>query len=799
MSGRDHYNPSPNGRNISNMQSNKNVSLNIINRNPTEIDLLFNYLRNPSSMTPKTILGYIVHYLPTLKNDKNVSLLISYLLISPAFFFSNNNNNNITKSTSIGLNDSYLVIEAIKTSFEKKIKISLPTLSIKNFYNSFLKIILQFHNLNINPLGQNLIISGILLADNSLINYRLKIPENIFFFNDFNQKILQIYSINLKRFFNNELYILLNFKSLVLNNFNNSPLNYLNYLNYINSIDNNNINHLNRNKNKNKNINININDYKIFETMFKEKSLMVISLACVFNYLLQPNVQNTSQIIHFKKNIPNLEILLLSINLLFNSKYGLSNINLLTNSNNSADNNLVLKHLNRLSFLIENSIINIGKNLDQQYSSLLFNAKNIISLIPLNNKPLIAKDNQIIENKLLLLDYTLTNLVDYSKNLNNYSLNLSDSDNELNWNVIKNTIFSIIIINKSFTDLSLSTNFFSNNFKNSEISSFIINYYSNILKILFFLNFILSKIGTGGFQSYKLIYLTSMNNLIEFDLKTNDREENKATIHENLSDLFLSYIPNYNSNKRPQELDINNKIIKSNLNFLLNYWEYLVQHCSQHYFNNTILPIINFFIEKPIVEIIKEGHKDLLENSHSVKLLSLGAIKEGEINLINYLEIILGQFPIILSFNQLNLAIKSISIVIRGNYDAQDYRLNQTIEEMFLSKIYLKINSIKSGIPLSNHNLNDFDPPSTKAAIACCLINIIPYTNSEILIDWLNVIYFNIIFSRRNALTGKEQDFLADKLWDIISDNLGVEKSNIAINWWYNKEKIETSLIPSKL
>lgn len=92
--------------------------MNII-RQPSEIDFLIEDLLRPSK-TADAVLSHLVHYYPRLKNPQNVELLTMAFVKCPLF------------RTSI----NFRVVDAFKHITEAKYRVSLPTVSFKDFYSA---------------------------------------------------------------------------------------------------------------------------------------------------------------------------------------------------------------------------------------------------------------------------------------------------------------------------------------------------------------------------------------------------------------------------------------------------------------------------------------------------------------------------------------------------------------------------------------------------------------------------------------------------------------------------------------
>lgn len=91
-----------------------------IQRKPTEIDFLLDDILHPKpETTPETILSYLVHYYPIIKNKGNIELLTISFIKCPLFKDVN-----------------FRVVDAFKFIMDSKFKVSLPTLHFNEFYSA---------------------------------------------------------------------------------------------------------------------------------------------------------------------------------------------------------------------------------------------------------------------------------------------------------------------------------------------------------------------------------------------------------------------------------------------------------------------------------------------------------------------------------------------------------------------------------------------------------------------------------------------------------------------------------------
>lgn len=91
---------------------------------PQDLDFLVNDLRNPpQDATVRHILSYLYQYLPYVKNQHNLRVIMASFLNNPLCFGSNADYEN-----------NYLIIEVFKLITDTKLKVSRPSLSVKDWY-----------------------------------------------------------------------------------------------------------------------------------------------------------------------------------------------------------------------------------------------------------------------------------------------------------------------------------------------------------------------------------------------------------------------------------------------------------------------------------------------------------------------------------------------------------------------------------------------------------------------------------------------------------------------------------------
>ena len=600
--------------------------------------------------------------------------------------------------------------------------------------------------------------------------------------------------------------------------------------------------------------------------------LSLMSLALVFKNSERHHKDSSDTVVH-TKNISNIfmiqkltEMIFLDrkVSMLVYQKFfqlNPHNENIESVILNDIMNKPVVKHLNKLSFLLEH----------------YFSALDFTQL-----------EDQVVGQSLIIITNFNKHLNHETKNytlFNNFN-NTPDArtgNNPLTqnfWFTMKNLLFSQIIIfqgilsrfltansrlltNKTFFWFS-SKKYYGNRIDTTNNSNNIEYQYKDIsLQImtnLYYINFILLSIGQGGFDNYNFVYYLT----IELALTTGVRFEK----------LTLCLMNNYQEiNMYPDVLN-SNYIDTSKILFVLGVWENyfqqmnrLTQHRQQEIFNKEIYNIVI-----NLVDAKKYANNDLLEASHSVLLFYFA--NNSKVNLddvMRYVELVLEQFPQRISATQLSIAIETIGKKILSNpisynnYNSRGNTIFINSAEKFFIFLLNKYSRIEPGVPIKpksitsvsssgsgeanvsftsaqpvneieahatlntleqegklandvidenkakapskkiikkylpdlvgktktnsdNHPFEFFDtrltPETAREATIVSLINLVPYFPLSVFIPWLNQVWDLIVRS-----DSKEQQFLFNMLWKVISESLDINRGDLAIRWWYEEKQ----------
>lgn len=447
-----------------------------------------------------------------------------------------------------------------------------------------------------------------------------------------------------------------------------------------------------------------------------------------------------------KRHLNHLDIALFGFDLVLNSSLGLKNFEPFITIINDSDvkafkQRPVLKLFNKLASVLKNAVTEVGHlgRLDVLQASM---------------------------DRMLLFSQSVYSTTEAKQE--------APTQHQEYWNLLKEVVFFSVMVFQGYADFVLSSTALTSRIAIPLFSKRILRdiYYQvalRILKSLFFLHFIIETIGTGGFLMYKFV----------MEVNTDLLQQSK--LGEPLSDFFLCNI-NFNNL-------IDDTMNRAKLIFVLGYWESLVLTCSSSYFDSVVNPVVTDFIAKPYrtVNFSKTAStREILESAHSVKLSSLLLETNAQTNclqIVDYLESLLRQFPTVLSSNQLNLAVDSIS---SHTYpEAVIGQFNKDLQHQLLQKLYLyaalEPSGKKSGEFLTSANSSAV-PPTVKSGYIIAFIQALPYIQDSQLRYWLQEISREI-----TKCNQEEKHYCDENLWNTISSELGLVKANIAIDWWYKQ------------
>ncbi|ODV77048.1 uncharacterized protein CANTADRAFT_92193 [Suhomyces tanzawaensis NRRL Y-17324] len=713
---------------------------------PQELDFLINDLRAPKpDVTVSKVLGYIYHYLPFVKHEHNLRLVVASFLNSPVCF----------GSVVPSFEDNYLIIEVFKLILDKKLKVSQPTLDIKTFYTVLLKELTHF--VDFNPYQNSWkvlpIISGIQLAlelrdqlysKNNFIQYG-------WFFRDYDSKLRQLFQRAMR------YSISPTFDDNVIN------LSLLSLAVTFKKDD--------KIEDFTKGISTHFLAQRTFELLYLNHESSNLIYSKFYHFALTPNLDEIIQKEIMQKP--------------------------------------VIKHMNKLSFLLEAYFETLDYNNDS-YELIM----NICLQLQHFNRGLSSSVQKSIFND--------------PKGSSNPQAPFQHF-----WFLMKGILFLEVIIFQGILTRFLSSknrNYLpilqrnQNEVKEAEYKQISLK----ILNNLYYLNFILLSIGQGGFDNYNFVYYLA----IEIALSGGVSFE-KFTMH---------LIGDYNEVNLYADALNKNYVGRSKVLFVLGLWENYLQLGTKN-IDFTKGEIYDLCIH--LADDAKYSDNDLIEASHSVLLLCFSA--QGNIQeYIQYVELLFGQFPSRLSSNQLSIAIETLGKKILSNPIV--LHGSRTSADEFLEFLLARTSELKSGIPIkapsvqtdtfssaqpipeieANSTLRnmgekkrkendiikankrkkpkdlmriDLLPPgkvakdyvfrnriileTTREAYITSFINVVPYLPLSVFSYWLDNIWELIQES-----DPEERNFLTSVLWRVLSENLDLNRSELAYRWWYLEKEI---------
>lgn len=735
-----------------------------MNQSPLDLDYLIHTLRHPTPDTSvQQVLGYIYNYIPYVKVEHNLRMIFASFLNSPVCFGEN----------VPSYEDNYLIIEVFKLITDKKLKVSQPTLPIKTFYSVLLKELQNF--VGFDPLRNSWkampIISGMWLSnqlrdqlytENNVLEYK-------WFFHDWDEQSDALFK-----------------RSLQFSLSRSTPANISN--------------------------------------------LGLLSLALKFR--TRENIDDYLGKIPRSVVISGLSDLVFGLNNSDGRKYQLfgqtgpndPNWNIFIKEN--VLQKPVIKHLNRLSFLLE---------------SLL-------------------QDLSYSEQNFQLLMHLVSSMLEFNRELNHFTstqrflnMALEEISDENTFQaqymlLLKGYLFFEVIVFQgvlsrfvSLKNVSLAYLLFRPKQHVSRIENEYRQIGRLILHSLYYLNFVLMTIGQGGFDGYNFVYYVCL----EVCLQNNTQ---------NAFEFFTQYlIGDYKEVNLYHGAINRNYVARCKVLFVLGLWENYLQMLKAK--NAEFVE----FMYRTAFDLARNPHIQdhlLVEATHSVLLVYFTNKENTSHDLeqvLNYFEILVDQFPRNLSANQLSVAVETLGkkimstpIVYTGN------GLHKTSVDEFLEFVFFKCQNTRSGQRIEqasesvftsaqpiqeidaastmsqlkkNKDLDQTDivkhnkrkkpkdlpgmkllpqnprnpqenftkrevPSTSREAIIVAFLNIIPYLPLNIFVRWLDKIWLLIWSSNE-----EERAYLTGKLWHVLSNNLDFNRCKLAYPWWYEtKEAVEAEL-----
>lgn len=711
---------------------------------PQELDYLVDTLRNPPSSTSVSqILSYLYNYVPYVKHEHNLRLVTASFLNNPVCFVDPT------------FEEAYLVVEVIKLIFDKKLRVSQPTLSIKSFYDTILREIKSF--VAFNPVKNSwkalAILTGISLTND--LRDDLYASLNPFgylpFFSSFDHSADLLYKKCLRN-------------TLSFNRSNSEIVNLalLTLALKLRSDD-------------------DLNSY-----ICRSEQEFVISRYVTLMY----GPQGYCRMYQRFENPADLDAALL---------------------------NLIMKHISKVSVL-----------LDRLFANLLY-APESYELIFLSLSEIAAFNQEM--NRFVLAYPQI------DSDPNSASAR-SENSNKL-WFFFKSILFSQVLIFQGIMTRfveSRNIGLFRQIFAIANTSTTEVHYTDisfQILRCLYYTNFILLSVGQGGFDGYNFVYFVCL----------------ELCCKNNTSCRFQTFtrqlIGNYELSIHHTALN-RSFVLRSKVLFALGLFESYFQ---QNAFRDPAYEAFVYEVTFDLTENRFLTDSAITEAGHSVLLAFFSKMnndRSGIGQVLRYFEVLAGQFPSRISATQLSMAVETLGKKIMSSPLVYKDGLFKTLIDEFLEFIHFKAANTRSGeliqarsghmftsaLPIpttdanstlsqlpdsSNTNIveehkhkkfkdlavvdvvlfgkktgQEFfearqSPETVREGLILSFLNVIPYLPLSDFERWLNKIWELILNSNDS-----EGVFLAAKFWTIVSENLDLNRCEVAYLWWYEtKQQVE--------
>lgn len=739
---------------------------NYLQPTPQDLDFLINDLRFPLlDTTIHKTLGYLYHYIPYVKYEHNLKLVVASFLNNPLCF----------GQGGAPFESNYMIIEVFKLIADKKLKISKPTLSIKSWYTIILKEINNFalFNPQINSWKVLPIISGLLLSNDlrNMLHIKDYPLEYSWFFKDWDEKIMKLFKYCLK---------------------------YTLSATHSDDV-------------------INLTLVSLAITYRKEENIGDYTLNISSNFII-------SKLIHLIFGNSDISAMIYTKFFFINP------------DDPKADETVqseimlkpVLKQLNKLAFLLESYFKKLPIH-ESSYPLIL----DSLDKVHIFNKSL------CFSTQASLFNHNPAQSIDSA----------TSSINHRFWYLMKTLLFAEVVVYQGILTRFLTSTagnnltFFSKIYTSRSFSSLELEYKQISLKILhnlYYMNHILHSIGQGGFDSYNFVYYLTL----EFAL-------NNGSSTFEFENLTRFLIGDYQEVNLFPEFINNNYLVRCKVLFVLGLWENYLQQEKQNqaFIKHDIFSVCLHLVDDSIFV-----DPELIEASHSVLLICFSSeknstsIKEST----EYVQLLIKQFPRLLSSNQLSIGVETVGKKILSSPVSYNEGLYANSVDEFLNFLYFACLHARSGIPIDSHestnevafasaqpiseiaasstmshldkkknentdiirankrkkpkavvNLrlpknkssNDYNferrtkPETTREALVVSAINLVPYLPLSIFTKWLDKIWSLIEMSNTHEIP-----YLTSMLWKVLSENMDLNRCEIGFKWWYESKRAAEDL-----
>lgn len=285
-----------------------------------------------------------------------------------------------------------------------------------------------------------------------------------------------------------------------------------------------------------------------------------------------------------------------------------------------------------------------------------------------------------------------------------------------------------------------------------------------LLESLFNLHFITLDFGIIGFQSYEMVY-----NILCLEIIQSCNNDPSKQHYNAILQKLLGYVSK--NSKYP------NKVNDSKMIFILDF----IKNTITSICSSNLRLVIQSVIEPIILnDTLNSPYTEIREVSHSViiRLLSMmttdSNIQQWQLsNILPYVNQSFNQYIVnLLTEEQLYIIAQKIGGSVQWlSIYKHDFQ-REWLHNMYRRLINLDINT----------NINKARMIQLRTTLLKCIVYQIPYINAKYLIDWLENIDE---LSKTLLFDDCHYHEIIDTLWNVISES----KSDIAIKWWYSREK----------
>ncbi|EPS38297.1 hypothetical protein H072_8007 [Dactylellina haptotyla CBS 200.50] len=339
------------------------------------------------------------------------------------------------------------------------------------------------------------------------------------------------------------------------------------------------------------------------------------------------------------------------------------------------------------------------------------------------------------------------------------------------WHVLKASLFSAVVVLESVVRALLHSHQMS---RNNEVSSFA----GQIICILRDFFFITHRTNPAAFGTYQFVY----HACIDMVMANPGQAENLAG---QLAPIQTGTIPTHPAT------------ILRDLYFL-NTLEYLVIACTPRFCTSIVSPSLTPYLANPSVNPLL---REPFESAHSLMLAMVGCPQLVETSfkiLPEYIESVFAAYPQFLSSRQFRLAISSLIKFTSPPTPLSGIKrdLPDVILEMLCARIEMADDKapVAAWRPPNQEQQADMTPDGAAPAAsqaeqegfterdACilALLDSLPFMEEPALMRWLEV-SARIVGA---TVRGDSREILRGRFWDVISGELDVGRSQLAIPWW---------------